>query len=174
MTIDEPYTLETGNTYTIGLAYVEQIPVNFISESENHDHFHLMFYKNDVLLQDKQVPAFPTTINVKATCTLKEDGTLQMYYNDSDVANKYVINAYIAPVAKAGYKHANWTYKGEVLKTGDVITFESGNAYEFKANYEVDASTAPATGDINFVWIIALSGLALASAAGALRFRKNH
>ena len=43
----------------------------------------------------------------------------------------------------------------------------------FVANYEVDASNAPATGDFNFIWIIALSGIALASAAGALRFMKN-
>ncbi len=43
----------------------------------------------------------------------------------------------------------------------------------FVANYEVDASVAPKTGDANYLWVIALSGIALASAVAFRRFKRK-
>ncbi len=43
----------------------------------------------------------------------------------------------------------------------------------FVANYEVDASTAPQTGDLTYIFVLALIALVAVSSVGALRYCKN-
>lgn len=107
MTIGQDYTLETGHTYTVALAYLNQTTLQVSSQDANHDAFNFVFKKNGVQMHELTQASFDTTMYVGATCTVQQDGTIKIYFDDSDVANKFVIEATITPIAKAGYKIAS-------------------------------------------------------------------
>lgn len=173
MPVDVPYVLEPTYTYTVAVHYQELSMLDFSSTSEQHDYFDINYVKNGAPYVNLQQASFQNTTFAGATCTVCDDGKIEIYFDDSEGVNPYNVVGYITPVAKAGYKLANWTCNGETLKTGDSFPAEFETTMAFEANYEVDASQAPQTGDMPYIFVLALIALVAVSSVGVVAFRKN-
>ena len=46
MTIGQDYTLDYGNSYVVGLAYLNQTTLQVSSQDANHEAFNFVFKKN--------------------------------------------------------------------------------------------------------------------------------
>lgn len=105
MKVNQLYNIESG-TYTIALAYIGQAAVKFASVDANHEGFNFTFVKNGATVQELTQTSFDTTTHDGTTCSVKEDGSIQMYFEDGDDVNDYEVIATVKPIAKAGYKVA--------------------------------------------------------------------
>ena len=107
MPIGQDYNLESGKSYVVGVAYLNQTTLKASSQDANHEAFNFVFKKNGIQMHELTQPSFDTTMYVGATCTVQEDGSIKIFFDDSDQANIFVIEATITPIAKAGYKIAS-------------------------------------------------------------------
>ena len=173
MPVNQPYILAAGSTYTVAVNYHELTMLDFSSTSDQHDYFDIDYVKNGEPYVNLQQASFQNTTFAGATCKVCDDGKIEIFFDDTDPVYTYKVVGYITPVAKAGYKLANWTYNGQTLKAGDSFIAEAQTTMAFEANYEVDAGTAPQTGDMTYIFVLALIALVAVSSVGVLLYRKN-
>lgn len=107
MQVNTPYVLKANVKYTAGVWYQGLTMLDFSSKSEGHSVFDVNYVKNGAPYVSLQQASFQNTTYEGATCTVCDDGSVEIFFDDSDEVNTYKVIGYISPVAKSGYKFTN-------------------------------------------------------------------